>query len=239
MKIIQEPQVLGSIPLLLFYPSSFENAVARGCVLFFHGLGASKEEHILELSRLAKSGFLVVSIDNVGHGERRYQDFDGRFSAANPQRDQEFLNVILQTKKEVPGIIESLERKKQIRLKKIGVAGVSLGGFIAYSAMLEEPEFKAASVILGSPKWRVDHPESPHHHAHRFFPVALLSQNAGRDSIVPPCFAKEFHQKLEHHYEERPERQKYIEYPHSEHFMLLEDWMRCWQELTQWFEKFL
>ncbi len=239
MKIIQESDSLASAPVLLMYQSPFEKAVDRGCIFFFHGLGASKEEHIPELRLLAANGFLVVAIDNVGHGERRYPNFDERFSANNPQRDQEFLEVILQTKKEVPQIIVALETKKQIQLKKLGIAGVSLGGFITYSALLEEPRFTVVAVILGSPKWRIEHPESPHHHIHRFFPVALLSQTAGRDTIVPPSFAREFHQQLEDHYQTAPERQKYIEYPDSEHFMLPEDWERCWEELIQWFNNFL
>ncbi len=47
------------------------DAAERGCILFFHGLGASKDVQLPDLESLAARGFLVVGVGGVGHGERR------------------------------------------------------------------------------------------------------------------------------------------------------------------------
>ena len=92
----------GSVPVLPAFQGDPGTAAERGCILFFHGLGASKDVQRPDLESLAAQGYLVVGVDSVGHGERRYPDFDRRLAKINPDFTRESLTVVLETAKEVP-----------------------------------------------------------------------------------------------------------------------------------------
>lgn len=239
MKLILEKRKLATAPAILVHQEDRDKAVEQGCILFYHGLTVNKEINLKELTSLAEQGFLAIGIDNIGHGERRYPDFEERFSPDNPNVESEFLNAVQVTAKETPAIVDCLEQENLYRPKKLGIAGVSMGGFITYSALLAESRFTAAATVVASPQWKLDLPESPYKHPEKFFPVALLSQTAGKDLIVPNQFAKTFHEKLEPYYQSAPERQNYIDYPDSDHMMEPQDWEICWKTLIQWFQRFL
>jgi hypothetical protein len=62
---------------------------------------------------LAQAGFLAVSVDAAGHGDRRLPDFDLTFNDERWDRDFEatetdFLRLIDDTAAEVPSIIDDL-----------------------------------------------------------------------------------------------------------------------------------
>src|SRR5271156_3553618 len=65
---------VAGVPALLWCREAPEVAARRGTVLFYHGFGGTKEKLGAYLSALAEAGFLAVSLDAVGHGERRYPD---------------------------------------------------------------------------------------------------------------------------------------------------------------------
>jgi hypothetical protein len=73
-----------------------------------------------------------VSLDAVGHGERRRADFDAIF---NPERwdadfeatEIDFLQLIDDTAAEVPSIIDDLLARGWARQDRIGICGRSLG----------------------------------------------------------------------------------------------------------------
>jgi hypothetical protein len=71
---------VAGVPALLRYRESPEAAAGRGTVLWYHGFGGTKERYGAYPAALAEAGFLAVSLDAVGHGERRYPDFDEIFS---------------------------------------------------------------------------------------------------------------------------------------------------------------
>lgn len=233
-------------PVLGVFAGERQRAAQQGTVLFYHGLGSSKDQQHKELCSLAERGFLAIGVDNIGHGERRYADFDWRFSGANPHAERALLEAVAQTALEVPKLVQALIEAGWVQSDKLGLVGVSMGGYIAYAAALQEPRLKAVSVILGSPEWweaelpaELSGVTSPHLHPERFFPTALLSQNAGQDSSVPPHFARQFHQQLVAHYHPAPERQAYCEYPESGHFMREADWEACWENNLRWLERYL
>ncbi|PIQ24596.1 hypothetical protein COW36_11300 [bacterium (Candidatus Blackallbacteria) CG17_big_fil_post_rev_8_21_14_2_50_48_46] len=223
-------------PALWVYAEDREQASHKGAVFFYHGLGSAKEQSLKELESLAAHGFLAIGIDNRGHGARRYADFEARFSGENPDFGSELIAAVRATAAELPHLIDAYLAEGWIQPEKLGLVGVSMGGYIAYAAILAEPRLKAVSVILGSPYWRESPAESPAHRPERFFPCALLSQNAGQDQAVPAQFARDFHQALQTYYAQAPERLAYFEYPESGHFMREEDWDLCWQRSISWFE---
>lgn len=226
-------------PTLWAYHDSLEAAARRGTVLFYHGLGSSKDGQNKDLFSLAERGFLAIGVDNVGHGERCYPDFERRFAADNPDWEQELLLAVSQTAQEVPALLDAFLERGLIDPEKLGLVGISMGGYIAYAALLQEPRLKAVSVVLGSPHWALSDFDSPDRHPEHFFPTALLSQNAGQDASVSPHEAREFHQHLTPFYAPAPERLAYFEYPDSGHFMREDDWMLCWERNLSWFERFL
>jgi uncharacterized protein len=74
------PATVAGVPALLRHRGSPERAMERGTVLLYHGFGGAKERVDYHAAALAAAGFLAVSLDAVGHGERRYPNFDVIFN---------------------------------------------------------------------------------------------------------------------------------------------------------------
>lgn len=236
--------LLATAPALLCYQDTPESAANNGTILFYHGFTMKKEDFEMDRQVLASLGFLVVSLDNVGHGERRYLDFDERFnetrSISEPEAiEADFLQAVRETALEVPAIIDDLVQRGWARIDRLGIAGVSMGGFITYAAIVAEPRLRVATPILGSPEWKLPRPDSPHLHPDRFFPIALLSQAAANDETVPARFARTFHEGLTDLYATAPDRLKYIEYPDEGHFLTSEAWVSVKQQMQEWFQRFM
>lgn len=230
---------LATAPALLVFKDSPERAGKRGVILFYHGFGVAKEVQLKELHSLAEHGFLAVGVDNVGHGERRHVDFEERYSGEHDVWFGKFLDDVRATAAEIPSLCDELLQRDLARPEGLGVAGISMGGYIAYAAKLYEPRLRTITPVLASPRWGKGDADSPHLHADRFFSTALLVQNAGADENVPPRFAREFHQQLSLYYETAPERLKYVEFPDVGHFMPEPDWDRLWANLIDWHLRFL
>jgi alpha-beta hydrolase superfamily lysophospholipase len=237
MKI--ERRTFKNIPTVLLYERRLAEAAQKGCILCYHGLTASKDVWHHDLKEVVQHEFLVVGVDSVGHGERRYTDFDKRLSQTSPQFGKEFLNIVSETAKEVPLLIDELTQASLVGAGRVGMLGVSMGGLITYSAVMQEPRLKVAATIVSSPQWwMLDLPESPHHHIESFASIKLTSQTAGKDEVVPSRYARAFHEKLRATYHDYDERFAYYKYPESNHLME-PDWEQCWERAINWFEKHL
>jgi hypothetical protein len=230
---------LAGAPALVVHRGPAQQAIRRGVVLFFHGLNGSKEVHERELDLFAEHGLFAVGVDAVGHGERRYPDFAARFAADNPHVPRNFLEIVQASAREVPALIDALVARHGADPTRLGIGGASLGGFISYAAILEDRRLRAAVPFIASPEWELPLPESPHRWPERFFPVALFSQTAGRDEVVNPAAAREFHARLEPLYAQAPERLRYREFPESAHMMRHEDWEEATQDAANWLVRFV
>ncbi len=235
----QTPATLAAAPALLLARGDAEDAAERGTILFYHGLTAQKESNLNEYRVLADAGFLVVALDNAGHGARRLSDFAARFHPANPNAGTEFLNLVKETALETPRVVDALLEKGLAHEDRLGVAGWSMGGYVAYRALLEEKRFKAAVTIVASPRWQLPWPDSPHLHPAAFYPVALLSQVGSHDEVVPPAGARAFHEALEPYYAEQPERLEFVEYPGMGHHPSAAEAAEIQVRTVAWFEKHL
>ena len=230
---------LADAPVLTVHRGSREEALSRGAVLFFHGLGASKEVHERELILFAEHGLFAVGVDAVGHGERRYPDFDARFAHGSPRVEEEFLEVVQATARGVPMLLDALVTQHGADPARLGIGGASLGGYITYAAIAQERRLRVAVPFIASPEWNLPLPESPHQHLDRFFPVALFSQTAGLDEVVRSSDTRRFHTRLEPFYAQAPERLRYREYPESAHMMRPEDWEEATRDAAGWFLRFM
>jgi uncharacterized protein len=122
---------------------------------------------------------------------------------------------------------------------RVGIGGVSLGGFITYAAVVREPRLLAATPLLGSPEWKLLHPDSPHLHVERFFPAALFSQTAAEDEVVPPGPVRDLHARLGPFYARRPARLRYREFAGAGHIMPAEAWGEACRGAADWLAHFL
>jgi uncharacterized protein len=242
--ISREPAVVAGVPALLTFLGSPELAKEHGTVLFYHGFGGTKERPAEYLTGLAEAGFLAVSLDAVGHGERRFPDFDTRFSDERWERElvateTEFLQLIDATAAEIPAIIDELLARDLATASRIGVAGRSLGGNVAYAAVLADRRVRAAVSVVGSPEWTLPWPKSPHHFPDRFYPTAIQAQAAEFDEHSPAAQITDFHIKLESFYLDDPSRNQYVEYLGAGHFLTPELNADSCRRLVAWFERWL
>ena len=212
-------------------------AGARGTVLFYHGLSAAKETNEREIARLAARGYLAVGLDCVGHGERRYPDFARRFDG--PDWRAEMLAVVEDTAEETHLVIDALLARGWARPGRVGLAGISMGACVVYSAIRAERRVQAAVALLGTPAWFLPWATSPHLSPAAYFPTALLSQNAGADEHVPVGDARAFHERLRPYYAAAPGRERYIEHPGIGHFPPEDRWEVIWEETMRWFDRFI
>jgi dienelactone hydrolase len=242
--ISQEQAVVAGVPALLTFLGPAELAKEHGTVLFYHGFGGAKERPAQYLTALAEAGFLAVSLDAVGHGERRFADFDTRFSDERWERDfagteTEFLQLIDATAAEIPAIIDELLARDWATANRIGVAGRSLGGNVAYAAVLADRRVRAAVSVVGSPEWTLPWPESPHQFPDRFYPAAIQAQAAEFDEHSPATQIRDFHIKLESFYTGDPSRNQYVEYHGAGHFLTPELNADSCNRLVAWFDRWL
>jgi len=221
----------GRIPALLCFEESPEIAAKRGTILFYHGLTVCKETNLKELESLASRGFLSIGIDNAGHGERAFDH--SKFE--DDVKNEVFLEMVRDTVKEIPELINELIGMRLAYPSKIGVCGISMGGFITYGAVALDKRIAAAAPILGSPSW--DGAGSPHLTPEKFFPTAVLSQNAGSDECVAPEHARNFHGILEKYYAGKKENIEYIEYAGEAHMVSEGAWNILWGKALGWLDE--
>jgi uncharacterized protein len=206
-------RTIEGVPLLLALPDAPPPLPA---VLWFHGFGVDAQTHRKELRQLAEAGFLGVGVDAAGHGARRLPDLDQRQAAPHEQALRTMIELASRTADEVPGVVRALANEGLADGERIGVAGVSMGGYVVYRAVLVEPAIRAAVSILGSPEW--PHGDSPHRHLDGLRRTALLSVTAECDENVPPAAARELHRRLA---EAEPGsfRHRYVELAGAVHLM--------------------
>ena len=234
MTITFQTRTIADVPLLLAMPD--DAARPLPAVIWFHGFGVDKETHRKELRQLAEAGFLGVGVDAAGHGARRLPDLDARQAAPHEQALRTMIALASQTADEVPSVVRALVDEGLADSGRIGAAGVSMGGYVVYRAVLVEPAIRAAVSILGSPEW--PHGDSPHHHLEQLRNTALLSVTAERDENVPPAAARGLHRRLA---EADPEsaRHRYVELHGAVHLMGEADWTRTMDETLRWLDRHL
>ena len=104
---------IAGAPALLTSRRAPEVAARRGTVLVYHGFGGDKLRLGHLADALAAAGFLAVSIDIVGHGDRRLPDWDEVFSderwaEKEDETEAEFLTLLKATAAEVPVVVDEL-----------------------------------------------------------------------------------------------------------------------------------
>jgi dienelactone hydrolase len=159
----------GIVQLAFTYASDADNVVPgvilktagstgrRPVVISLHGTGGSKESDRAFLTDLAKAGFIAVTIDGRYHGSRTKA---GKGSA-------EYVEAILRTYrtgKELPfffdtawdvmRLIDYLETRDDVDVRRIGLCGFSKGGIETYLTAAADPRVAAAVPCIGVQSFR-------------------------------------------------------------------------------------
>jgi fermentation-respiration switch protein FrsA (DUF1100 family) len=114
-------------------------------VVVLHPLGSRKEKMLPGLYAFAEAGFRAVSIDTRLHGER--PSAEGREARLQTDFFGATAEMVEGTARDVSRLLDALGADRA------AVHGISLGGYIAFAALVTEPRLEAASVAIGSPDW--------------------------------------------------------------------------------------
>lgn len=141
--LLTAEQIPACIPILRLKPSGSEQGMST--VLVLHGLGRSKEHMLPTLYAFARAGYQAVAFDARLHGERdNAGEREARLASAYVPT---LYDMIAGTAQDVPRVLDSLG------ISQAGIHGVSLGGYIAFAALVHEPRLAVATVAMGSPDW--------------------------------------------------------------------------------------
>ena len=223
----------GNVPLLVVQPPG---KPPFPTVLWFHGLGVSKNTHEKELQQLAEAGFLAVGVDAAGHGERGLPTLNQRIQQATQEEALRLMLPLAElTARDVPLVVRALVEQGLADERRVALAGISMGAYVVYRAVALVQGIRAAVALLGSPEW----PEgiSPHWEPAGFRQTAILSITAERDVNVPPDGARAFHDVLD----DDPARTApalYLELPGASHLLSEEHWRRAMTETVSWLRLF-
>ena len=233
MSVTVSPRTFAGAPALVALPDGARTPLPA--VLWYHGYRADAAANRSELERIAGAGFVAVGVDAVGHGRRQTEDLAARSAATPGGALGVVLEVATATADEVPRVVDALVAEGLADPARVGLVGISMGGYLAYRSALVEPRLRAVVAVLGSPEWpgRAD---SPHLRPDDFRRLALLSITAERDESVPPDAARRFHSALAaaaggH---PAPERARYLELAGAPHLMSAEQWATAMDATLDW-----
>jgi hypothetical protein len=229
------PDTLAGVPVLVARPAAAGGGPPP-VALWFHGFRADAAANAAELATLAADGFLAVGVDAAGHGRRRAGDLDARVAAAPGGARAVMLALAAATAAELPALVAAAAERGWGDSARVGVVGVSMGGYLAYRAALDVPGVRAAVAVLGSPEWELPgapNPDSPHRRPEAFRGVALLSVTAEHDASVPPAAARRLHAALDAD-GARAAPARYVELPGVGHLMSADAWRLATAEARGW-----
>ena len=233
---------VGDIPYLLLADETLPDSAPL--VLVLHGLGGSKEKVLPTMYAFAQSGFRVAALDARQHGE--YPDASHREARLAESYVTTLYEIISGTARDVSALLDHL------RADRAAIHGISLGGYVTFSALLSEDRLAVASVAMGSPDWlgplramglNLQQPAfAPILRAHpldraesSYPPRPVLMLHGLQDDVVPVDGVKALYTRLGPAYADQPERLGLILYPDLGHLYTPDMLERS----IQWTKRFL
>lgn len=141
---------INDIPVIVCYKKDSENLPV---IIFSHGFRGSKEDFLDDMNIYAKNNLFTISIDNRGHGERKEKHFS-EYAFKNAKLNiLKVRKLINETAKDIPEVINYLEKNHHVDAGRIGMSGISMGGFTTFRALTLETRIKIASLFISSPIW--------------------------------------------------------------------------------------
>lgn len=147
-----------SVPGLLSRPARVATGARQPAVLLLHGLGGDKSQMALLGLMLSRLGYITLSIDAAGHGERPM--IGGK--PVNALSLAEMRTLSGQTVQDLRRAVDYLQSRPDVDSQKIGFVGVSLGGILGARFLAEEPRLACASLWAAGGDWGKLLSESQH-----------------------------------------------------------------------------
>ena len=249
-----EKEAVEGIPILSCY-SSDEGIESRPLVILSHAFQSSKEFWQDKMLSLAKAGYYAVALDNRGHGERKGPDFKAQVFEKDGFNLYEVRRLIKETADDIPILIDHFSTHENVDAERIGMIGVSMGGFITFRALVIDDRIRVAAPVIASPYFDekprdvplVNRPEinralddysqkfSPAYYPDQFYPLAILIQVGGQDKHLAADRVRQFYESLISRYDQRPAKLKFIQEDSTGH----EFTAPMWHNATKWFNKHL
>jgi len=241
--------LIGEVPTLVTRPVGDAPAPL---VLLSHGFMGCKENWLEESDELAGKGFVAAAMDNRLHGERAGVGFDsllpeGKLDLPGLRR------VMQETAADMSKLIDHFSRDEAVDAGRVAVAGVSMGDFVSFAALVNDARIKVATPIIASPYWG-DIPgdsdvdlgseadltdfslrNEPAGRKESIPPRALLMQIGGEDRHYDGARVELFYEQLRPLYGDESERLGLIVHPGVGHELTAE----MWANAVAWLEKYL
>lgn len=189
-------------------------------MILLHGYAASAAIQRDDGQAFVSAGVEVVIPDAPGHGHRE----DGRIQHIASLADEQRVDAIIDLAREwIQELSGHAAICRERGAERVGIVGVSMGGFAALGALSRPCAFDAVAAVLAAPTL-VD--------------PAVISANtppimlglAGKDSAVPPEAGRQF---------ARDHGIEIHEYPESDHLMRCEDWLDLWGRTRAFMRRYL
>jgi len=245
----------GSVNGIPFLLCSRKDGKPKPLVVLSHAFRASKDMWRGKLTELASLGYYAVAIDNSGHGERKGAAFESVAFVEGKVDVCAVRMLIKETADDIPALVEHFVEQEEVDGGRIGMVGVSMGGFITFRALVIESRIRVAAPVIGSPYWD-DVPEevavitsseadealegysrksSPARHVDKFYPRAMLIQVAGKDVHLNSARVVQFHRELQTHYQDAPDKLELVLHEGIGH----EFTPLMWAKVKSWLQTYL
>ena len=212
---------------------------SAGAVLMFHGLRASLSSLADPGQRMARAGMTAILIDAPHHGERHSEVLATMPDALSLPGHHVLLRILREARDEIPSLVDAALAMGH---RKVAVAGVSFGAFIALAAATAEPRLVATASILGTPDWTPRDgaipadladavAESPHRHPFTP-PRPLLMLNGANDDNVRPGGARALAERLRPLHDAAGVPLVHREYAQTSHWPSGDVWEDMWSTTT-------
>ncbi|KRL75917.1 S9 family serine peptidase [Ligilactobacillus equi DSM 15833 = JCM 10991] len=142
MITIQTKEIMG-LPFLEVVKPELKQTAAP-LVVFYHGWTGCKEEVLGQALEIAKHNIRVLLPDALYHGDRQ----DGQVES----HQLEFWQIVVNSVKEFPQLVQAYQEADLVTPKQIGVAGMSMGGITTNAIFTLYPWVDAAVCLEGTPQ---------------------------------------------------------------------------------------
>ena len=189
-------------------------------MILLHGYAASAAIQRGDGQAFVSNCVEVVIPDAPGHGLRE----DGRIDYIASLGDEQRVTAIVDIAREwVKELSQHATACRERGAARVGVVGISMGGFAALGALSQTCAFDAVAAVLAAPT--LVNPAAMSANT----PPVMLGL-AGKDSAVRPEIGRQF---------ARDYGVELHEYPQSEHLMRCEDWLDLWGHTTAFMRRHL
>jgi hypothetical protein len=217
-------QSIAGVPCLIMEPDTPQ--VRRRTVLVLHGLRGSKERMLPTAWAFAQAGYRAIALDCRMHNGR--EGTSERDTLLERDLVGTMRAILTETSTDISRILDALG------VADTAIHGVSMGGYIVFTALLAEQRLAAATIAMGSPDWLTPLPDlgfGPDTDTYRdiarsqplelapasYPPRPLLMLHGDLDDLVPVRGVEALYAKLLPYYADHPERLGLHIYPGAGH----------------------